>query len=290
MSPQQDLDKQGGPPFQRTYMGRTLGWVERPAPPVYNIQDFGGSPDNFEPCDGPWNAALAAISLSAGGRIHFPPGTYKFNTQPTFSYPSGVFSLAVTGDGQDVSILTWPNANGGLAFNLSNAAHTIHVRDLTFTTSQAGGGSALTISNTVSLGNFPESDITDVTFIGSDRALTNWWTTAISATALSGLNITRVSMFGQAAGASGTGISLLGTAAPLELIVPNIIGCNFFSVGTGIAIGTQVQGVTVDQCNFTNGTTGIQVNAGGANLVQLDVASSQFNVLGNGVNLLSAMA
>jgi hypothetical protein len=86
---------------------------------------------------------------------------------------------------------------------------------------------------------------------------------------------------------SATGISLVGNPnlAPGAQFLYNVINSNFWYTGVGLLYGGYIQGVTVNQCNFTNGTVGIQTVAypgpGGAPALysgqQLAVSNSQFN-------------
>jgi len=291
-----DLDKQGQVPKVRVDRGPTLGWLNEPVNPAFiNIADYftsipptPGDNAGVSDCAPALNQALAAASLKTSAVIYFPPGTYKFLSAISYSLPSGTSSIAFFGAGIDVTTLTWPNAGGGIALSLSSAQQSFHLRDLTLTTSQAGGGTAFSATNSVSLGNFAGSDIDNLVLSGADRAgLTNFWTTGISLTTVSDVEIQNLTVFGNAAGNQCTGVALSGGAG--FQIVPDILDSNFFSTNIGIDIGTGVQGLTVSNCNFTNGTTGIRTVGALTGLEQLSVVDSQFNVLGDGIVTTTAI-
>src|SRR5215467_7040773 len=247
---------------------------------------YGADPSGVADSSAAFNNALAALP-AAGGLIYFPPGKFKFNSQISYTLLGTLQSVVIEGSGIDSTILTWPSTGGGMQFNLSSAQHTVHCRNLTLTTSQAAGGTALGISNSSSLGNFPGCEISNVTICGEDRtALSNYWTTALSLSEVSGTNIDSVTVFGNAAGTLGTGINIIGGGG--ASIVTNIQRSSFFNVGTGISIGANAQGITIEGCNFTNGTTGISGAASVSGQTQLYVAGSQFNVLGDGIVINSA--
>jgi len=68
-------------------------------------------------------------------------------------------------------------------------------------------------------------------------------------------------------------------------VVYNFVGCTFESFANGIVYGTDVQGISVMSCNFTQGGVGIACPSGGKNLDQLSVMSSQFGELANAILL-----
>jgi hypothetical protein len=78
--------------------------------------------------------------------------------------------------------------------------------------------------------------------------------------------------------AQGKGITLAGNvAASLYGGQYNIIGTTFLNNSAGLTYGSFIQGVTINQANFTGGNNGIIVPAGATgSLVQLGVFYSQF--------------
>jgi hypothetical protein len=251
--------------------------------PVVSLTAFGGKCDNTTLNDAPLSNALASLS-GTGGSVYFPPGKCKFNSQVSFTLPAGEFSVSLFGSGVDATTLTWPNAAGGLQFNLSSQAHSIHIHDLSITTSQAGGGTAIGLLNSVGVVPFviagSQTTINNIFIGGEDRTgLTNYWTIGINDSQVSNINIDSATIYGNSAGTLGTGFAVDGSTA--FQIGTNIQRSNFFSLGTGISVGTRVQGLTVNSSSFVNGTTGINVLAAGTGLEQLYVGGSEFNVLGD---------
>jgi hypothetical protein len=246
-----------------------------------SIADFGGAGDNATDNTAPLNRALAALT-GTGGCIFFPPGKYRFNTAVSFNLPAGVFSVALIGAGQDATVLTWPNAAGGMTFNYAGVASSVHLRDLSITTGVANGGNGVTLAmstSVVNVGVGATSDIYCVTIRGDDGyRLTDYWTTSLNIANVSGLQIENLTIAGSSAqqgiGASIVGLPGSGTYA----VLLDIAKSNFVGLATGLLYGSYVQGVTVDQTNFTFVTTGIG-SAGSETgaLVQLAVTNSQFN-------------
>jgi hypothetical protein len=237
------------------------------------------------------NNALAALP-GGGGNIVFGPGKYTFASSITYNYPSGKFAVALVGAGADVTILYWA-AHTGITLNASNAFHSVHVRDLTFSTGSAGTYSALALNNSVLEGTYGQSDIENVTFRGDDGGqATDYWAFGVIVTGWSNFNYESVLIYGNAAGTGGAGIVVAGNAAtsPYYSLVHNFIVCGFYNLGTGIYYGTYIQGVTVSQCNFVNGTTGILISSAETGSSQLTVLGCNFNVSANQISILSPLA
>jgi hypothetical protein len=237
--------------------------------------------DNTTDNTTPFNNALAALT-GTGGCIFFPPGKYKFVSAINYSLPAGIFSVGIVGGGQDNTILTWPSAAGGLTFNYAGISSAVHIRDLSLTTGTTNGGNALTLnmaSSVVNVGVAATSDVYRVTMRGDDgyRA-TDYWTTGLNITNVSGVQVDNLTVSGSST-QQGSGTSIVGLpGSSTYAVLLNIAKSNYFGLATGLLYGSFVQGVTVDQTNFTFVTNGI-VSAGSETgaLVQLAVANSQFN-------------
>jgi hypothetical protein len=246
-----------------------------------SITDFGGAGDNATDNAAPLNRALAALT-GAGGCIYFPPGKYRFNSAVTFNMPPGIFSVSVTGAGQDATVLMWPNAGGGVTFNYAGAASSVHLRDLSITTGVAGGGNGITLNmnaSVVNVGVAATSDVYRVTVRGDDgyRAA-DYWNTGLNIANVSAVQVDNLTVSGSSA-QQGIGISIVGLpGSTTYAVLLDIAKSNFVGLATGVLYGSYVQGVTVDQTNFTFVTTGIGDAASetGA-LVQLAITDSQFN-------------
>jgi hypothetical protein len=246
-----------------------------------NIEAFGGKGDNLTDNLAPYLNALAALAGQGGG-IYFPPGKYKFSANAAFNLPGGIFSVTIIGAGQDATELTWPNLSGGLTFNYAGISSSVHIRDLTISTGQPSGGNALNLAQALSVANVGVAATTDiyrVTLRGSDGyRQTNYWTVGLNINNVSGIQVDNLTVSGSSS-QQGTGTSIVGLpGSATYAVLLDIAKSNYFGLATGLLYGSYVQGVTVDQTNFTFVTTGIGSNAGerGA-LVQLAVTDSQFN-------------
>lgn len=246
-----------------------------------NIEAFGGKGDNTTDNTAALNAALAALTGQGGG-VYFPAGKYRFNTAVTFNLPAGIFSVTLVGAGQDATELTWPGAAGGITFNHAGANSSVHLRDLTLSTGVASGGTALTLNLSTVVTNpgvAAASDIYRVTLRGADGYLqSDFWTTGLAIANVSDVQIDNLTVAGSST-QQGVGTTITGLPGSSAFAVEvNIAKSNYCGLATGIVYGSFVQGITVDQTNFTFVTQGIisQASETGA-LVQLAVTNSQFN-------------
>src|SRR6266436_2064464 len=164
--------------------------------PVVTIAAFGGKCDNIVDNTTPLNNALASLT-GTGGNVLFPPGKCRFNSGITFNYPAGIFSVGLFGSGQDATILTWPNASGGITFNYNGTASSSHIRDLSFTTGTTTGGNAINLQLSASImAPFvtADSDIYRVTIRGDDGyAVTDYWTNCVNIGNVSNVQIESLS-------------------------------------------------------------------------------------------------
>ena len=249
-----------------------------------SITSYGGSGNGTTDNSPALSSAFAALPAH-GGCVSFSGGRYLFKTSVTLNYPtSGIFSLTLAGGGADNSVLYWAASNG-ITVNTNNATQTLHVRDLTFSTGTAGTYNALTVYNSQPLGTIFGSDIFRSTFRGDDGGrATDYWNAGVNVVGQSNVNFDSDQFFGRADGTVGSGIVLNGNAnvSPYFGIVYNIAKFGFFWTGSGIQIGTYIQGLTVTQSNFTNGYIGIDALPGGYGLYEVSVTGgNQFNTTQN---------
>lgn len=252
-----------------------------------NVRAFGAVGDGSTDDAPAVNAALAALPAE-GGAIYFPPGKYNLATQIAYALSATIASVSILGAGQDASILYFPNASTGFVINYSQPSHSAHIRDLSVTTGTTNAGNGIALVQTVALGKWAISDITRVTVRGDDNVVTYYWTTGIFVWGVSGVNIDSVYVTGDSTGGHGNGISYLGLTAtsPYYAVVLNVAKSNFNWLGTGIELQSYVQGVTIDQCNFVNGSVGIGIPpAQSGVLAQLVVSNSQFNTTADQIQL-----
>jgi hypothetical protein len=253
---------------------------------------FGGAGDNSTDNATPLNTALAALTGN-GGCIFFPPGKYKFVSAINYSLPAGIFSVALFGGGQDNTVLTWPNASGGMTFTYAGTGSNTHFRDLSFTTGQVGGGTALTLTQSNTPQGQGSTELYRVTFRGDDGYnVADYWNTGLAVQEVSNINIDAATFFGITSGGNhGIGITLSGDVAhTLYSTQVNVAKSIFQGLAQGILYGSYVQGVTVDQSNFTGVTTGIGSNGSETGvLAQLSVTNSQFAASGNAIITATAI-
>jgi len=246
--------------------------------PCQSIIDYGGNNggavDNLA-------AMTAAVAAQPSGDVcvYFPPGKYLFSGTYTYTIPASS-SVTIIGAGADLTNLYWASGSG-LVLNHTGAFASAHIRDMSFLTGSVQTGDALTFNQlSASIpnpGNSAQSDITNVTCRGNDGYLvTDVWTDCIDIKSVSYINMTNVSITGAI---SGNGVNLQATSGA-NGVVYNIQGCNFSYLQNGLIYGNYIQGVTVNQSNFTGGPVGIISPTSTVGTSQLSVVNSQFNLTG----------
>ena len=257
-----------------------------------SVKDFGAVGDGTHDDTAALSAALTALQ-GTGGCLYFPTGEYKITTSLTYTAGSAIQSIKLMGDGSDSTIINWPNANGGLVFNLSSQTNSVHFNDITFTTAQANSGTAITVNQADPLLSFAMNTFYDCTFRGySSPYGDDFWATCVLISNLSGTTWDGITMYGGGGTADcGNGIVFRGTGTlitdPDYSIYHNISKSIFNSLSFGITYGTFAQGITVSQSNFQNGAVGIYIPAGGIGLSQLNVIDNQFATTLEAITMLS---
>lgn len=229
--------------------------------------------------------AMAALP-SPGGEIHVAAGTLTFGSNVAFTYPTGAFSVTLTGEGADNTVLLWA-ANGGITLNASNFKHSVHIRDITIRAGSAPTGTGLTLNQSQPGGDFGQSDIVRVTFDGITGGTSsfNW---AIQVFGWCNINYDAVLIYSASAG----GVNLTGALSTSfkYSIIHNMDRCGFFQCATGVQYGSYAQGLTISQTNFVNGATGILVPPGATGaLSQLQVSDCEFTLTGQSINIQAAI-
>ena len=226
---------------------------------------------------------------------YFPPGKYKFSANVAYSFTNPNASITIKGAGADLTELTWSGTDG-ITINYAGPFNSVHVRDMTLSTSGVNAGSGLKLNQTItSYGNPANSAITDiigVTFRGADGyAASQYWAYGVNVIKVSNINFVNDSFVGEAGsyGTAGVGVNLQGTT-PVQQVVSNFTD-NFFQwLYAGIIYGANSQGVSVAQSNFTGDAYGIYAPADGQSLAQLTVTSSEFNCSLEGIYTLVAIS
>lgn len=257
--------------------------------PCINILDFGGNNSAGTNNDTALNSALAAASSVLDACVYFPPGQYNFGANVTYTFPNRFSAVTIRGAGQETTQLIWAGG-GGLTLNMDGTYTSFHVQDMTIVSGTSGSGVGLTLLQQAGAqtapGNQAMSDVTRVAFRGSDGyAATKYWNTDISMSGVSQINFIGDNFYGPSP-AAGIGVSLNGTAAAVAT-VENFTDCIFNQLSSGIVYGTDVQGVSVSQSNFTGDVNGISVPGGEVNLDQLVFIGNQVEATSAGISAAS---
>jgi hypothetical protein len=165
--------------------------------------------------------------------------------------------------------------------------------DMTFTTNDnTGAYYGLTYNNSMLEGVVMQNDFERLTFKGSDGGSSSYyWGIALRINGPSFVNYLGLLIYGSS-GALGAGVDISGNGAinPYFSIVHNFSMCGFFKLGIGIVYGDYIQGVSISQCNFTNGITGVYIPPSITGAAQLAITGSQFNTTANQISINSPIA
>jgi len=262
----------------------TTGFVANHAP-CPSIMDNGGI-NNGTGDNRTAFAATAALGPSGQACVYFPPGTYAFGGNLSYSLSNGQ-SITILGAGMGVTKLQWAGG-GGMTIAYANNQNFVNIANLSITTGTTNTGTGLTLFQGGSSGNAISalSTIVNVAINGSDGVgQTDYWNVGLAINTVSNVDVVNVSIFG-AGGAystNGQGVNLSGASDGNEAVQLNFWGCVFQYVGIGMYFGDYVQGVTVTNSNFTGDNIGIETSTSNAHQSGLTVIGSQFNCLGYGI-------
>jgi hypothetical protein len=254
-------------------------------------------------------AIMSAINSlpQNGGCIRFPPGRFAISTNIAYALPARNFSISLLGSGGDSTILFWPTGNAGLSFTYNYMGNSIHIRDMSLTVGVAGGQNAIHLVQNYqtpgSTGYNAFSDFTGITIRGDD-AFTNdasvnaqdYWNIGLNISGVSNINIQSAMFEGPYAGGyteKGVGIEIAGAATSSGSViysgVLNVVASSFNTIGIGIVYGSNAQGLSISNANFTGGQYGILTVPNEPGLDQLAIANSQFNVSVAGIYTQTAI-
>jgi hypothetical protein len=242
-----------------------------------------------------------------GGCISFPAGKFALSTNIAYALPARNFSLTLVGAGGDSTILFWPTANAGLSFTYNYMGNSIHIRDMSLTVGVAGGQNAINLVQNYqtpgSTGYNAFSDFTDITIRGDD-AFTNdaslnaqdYWNIGLNISGVSNINVQSAMFEGPFSGGytnKGVGIEIAGAATSAGNViysgVLNITASSFNTIGIGVVYGSNAQGVSISNANFTGGEYGILTVPNEPGVDQLSIANSQFNASAAGIYTQTAI-
>ena len=234
-----------------------------------NVKNLGATGDGVTD-DGP--AFIAALAAAAGGgAVVIPAGTYRIGSALPRNFTGGV---SIVGAGSGATVLVFPNGTDGLMLTLTGNAD-VHVHGMTIKRTAAGAYTNTGLSITSPTPNNSGDGITTV----HDVVMTGAWLTGINI-ARSGASLTDVTVAMANATGSGPGVGIKVSGVDTDNYCTSVRLNNVITVGgnTGFLIGTWVQGVYVDACDFIGNDYGIQWAgvAGNADL-WLGVTNSHFN-------------
>ena len=280
--------------WQITSIGRSAN-----ADQCTSIGQFGADPTGVSDTTGPLNRAIAFATVYAsvthqGLCISLPAGKFSFSGTYQYTFPSTVQSgITIRGAGSEATTLVFGSSGHGLQINLASNANTVHLRDFTVVTTVANStGAGIFVINpvpTITVTDQMNSDVTNVTVRGSDGpgGSIDYWEYGVLIENVSNVNLTGISVQGISAHNVGTGIAIAQNCSscgyfPVQF---NITGSQLSELSNGFLYGGSVQGVTINQSNFTNDNFGIIIPSSETGLDQLTVTNSQFNCFNAGINM-----
>lgn len=281
--------------FSRTDTGQlytyTSGqWNAKASSGCPNILDYGGSSLGVVSNNTAWSAAVAGAGTKAC--IYFPgPGTYFFSSSPSWTAGASNSYITVKGDGPNVSNLQF--GAGGLVFNGTHNGDAINVEGLTFITNGVGTANAISMLNTGPQNGFAASNLKNLSFHGLDGfAVTDYWNIAMNLSSWSNVNFDEINLVGAStlSGASGNGIGIaLTTAGSVSGVIYNLHHVTDSYGSVGLQIGDFIQGITVQESNFTAVERGIYALPGSAygHNDQLLISHNQFESHTAGIDIES---
>jgi hypothetical protein len=254
-----------------------------------DVRQWGADPTGANDSE-PAFAAAAKAAFANKVTLIVPKGMFKLNAQLPVTFPTGLNSFSIRGQGIG-SVLTWPNAAGGIAINANLASGaTIAVRDLMLTTAQAGGGTGIAVSTTANSTADP-SEFTGITCQGADGGLqTDYWTACLSLTSIKNVAIRHITVLGNnQTGGGGTGIVLAGASGNIQ-VIQNLDDILTDGVQYGVTAGDYTQGLIITKLNCVGGTNCFKdlSTIAGASNVQIWITDSQLNANNDDISLTGA--
>ncbi|MFD2054655.1 hypothetical protein ACFSQT_16630 [Mesorhizobium calcicola] len=245
------------------------------------IEAYGGNGNGSTDNLSAWNSAISHF----GNRpicISFGLGTYRFSGSATATVGSGS-SIAVHGAGSNVTKIVFTGATEGFNFKSPNE-EAVQIDNMAVLSATANIHDAITVDSSDCTGSKQSSHFSNLTIEGAGSfPFTNHWGRGLVLNKLSFVDVDSVDFFGDKS--SGMqGIFAAGNAAghcyAFNLMVSK---SNFIGTANGIMLGTLFQGLFVTQSNFTGGGSGIVVPPSEAEVDQINVSDSSFNVKGDAI-------
>lgn len=255
---------------------------------TYNLRDFGG--DSTADADSAPALKKILRKCKAQCTVVVPAGKYRFSSAIEHTFDDERSSISIVGDGADATILNWSDADGGLSFTWKNIANSLHIRDVSLTTSQASGGTALALMNSTKWAGYQidtQKHVERVTFRGDDGSdVRQYWTRAVYSQAVNYINFNEIMVYG-----GGDGITKQGYGIVLSDILGiitanfNIIGSSFLQLDTALLTIDDPQGIAITNSTFVDNEVGIATRAGSTELQGMLISTSNFNNRRYNINL-----
>ena len=202
--------------------------------------------------------AFAASLGKSGSCVFVPAGVVRLASVVAVGAIPNPGQFCLRGNGHQSSILNWTSATGGITMTTAGQGTSFIIKGLSFTTTQAGGGAAVSITSTGAWGGGDANyNLFDDLWIGGDDKLilhdTNlhYWTEAIVTTGVSNVNMQNVGINGGGL-RNGDGFRFEGGATCCALLL-NVINSSFDNLVKGLIIGNLTQGYEVANTQFQNG-------------------------------------
>ncbi len=262
---------------------------QRTAPSnTYNLRDLGGDPT----ADADSAPALKKIlqKCKAQCSVAIPAGKYRFSSAIEHTFDDERSSISIVGAGADATILNWPNTGGGLSFTWKSIANSLRIRDVSLTTSQASGGTAIALLNSTKWAGYQidtQKHVERVTFRGDDGSnVRQYWTRAVYSQAVNYVNFNEIMVYGGGDGITKQGYGIVLSDIPGIITANfNIIGSSFLQLDTGLLTIDDPQGIAITNSTFVDNEVGIATRAGSSELQGMLISTSNFNNRRYNVNL-----
>lgn len=254
-----------------------------------SVKDFGAKGDGTTDDSTAFQNALNALQTLGGGALYIPasPSGYVLDASLSFSMPSTTAGLSIIGEGSSVTVLKFRGNIDGLTVAMNGPFTAVQMSGFSITTNSANVKSAITIAqNVVAVpdpANVAESRLSDIMIYGEGgygSGHLNCWLNGVVVQGASNINFETVYVMGGASASypntGGAAFNISGTATDIPVVF-NFIDCVANLMGSGVLMGSYVQGVQIANCNFTGCFYGVHAPGTAVDLVQLCIANCQFN-------------
>lgn len=252
-----------------------------------DVETFGATPDGSTDNEPAVGLAFDALINSAGGEIVFGPGIYQFDTKITKTVLDGRDGIAISGAGDDITVLRWTAADGGIDVTLNNGSsenyecNKLLMQNFSITTTQASGGTAIAVDGGNSGGESPPAVEFKSVVARSDVSGGAYWDIGWdidNSTKTTWLNCEYKGYTGTFAPASMTGMGIQ-IQTPGDHFISNF-RAEFFDIGINIIGDTE--GVYISNCSLVAGNYGIYFNVAAAE-TWLTVSNTHINTYLRGI-------